>query len=750
MADVSRKRALDGDAAHRPYKKPKTSELPLEQSKRAAIDQLVHTFRKKGEFDSIRNAVRAQFEASPAKANLLESLADLVDRETDKNPSLLSRDPNMAAGLIEGAGERSDIYKAARDAIEEMVNNLIESQGRDKMREYRVAEVGEEVAAEEEQRGSKSEEEWAREAEQRRSEREAVREKEMEEERAREKEEKARKEERRRREREEDEARAKERQERAEKRRQEEEERRRLDRERIEREKEEEKQNREKEEAERAARLKRIREEDRERERKFEEERQRERERERERERDRDRDRDRRRDSRREHRRGSRARSRTPDRRRDRSRDRDDDRARTRRRSRTRSPEPIKDVKLEDVKVEVDDDLALKALLQETEEMKKSKSRGPFLSRRSVSLEPPLRKARPPKSLVPEDPIAARLAAIEGKSHSPATKLHTKAEDRSDASPALPTTPKDHGTPMEEGLILKSTESEAKSRWDRPPDSKHDKYRGRSRSRSIAPVSTDAPPSLRTIAAQNAMTTNVPPDPATTADAVAETTMTTGAPAGPEAPPEKHTPAAASPAVAPPPTTAAKTAQDLAPAPALAPVAPHEPAIARPPGAAAVPALAALTETEETTAGHPVVVADATTVATGTIAIARMTGDRAGTTETSAEKTTIGTMGIGRGGHACRSRIGTFLGGRPRGMTAAKSVNGVVIVIVIVGGGGGTEREVGVAPGVAPGAVRSGATMDEIAETEEGEIDDRSNSSNVGETGGGEVRFVTPFPSGMK
>ena len=64
MADVSRKRGLDGDYATRAHKKPKTSELPLEQSKRAAIDHLVHTFRKKGEFDSIRNAVRAQFEAS--------------------------------------------------------------------------------------------------------------------------------------------------------------------------------------------------------------------------------------------------------------------------------------------------------------------------------------------------------------------------------------------------------------------------------------------------------------------------------------------------------------------------------------------------------------------------------------------------------------------------------------------------------------------------------------------------------------
>ena len=389
----------------------------------------------------------------------------MVEREIEKTPSFyLSKDPNIAASLLEGVVERSGLYKDAADTIGKMLDDLMEDTGRAKMREYRINEVGAEAAAEEEKRGSKSEEEWAREAEQRQREREAAREREALE---REKEEKAKREERRRREREDEERRAKERQareEREEKRRKEEEERRREDRERIEREKEEDKKKRrereEKEEAERAARLKRIREEDRERERKFEEER----------ERNRERDRDRRRDHRRDSRRDSRARSRTPDRRRERLRDRDDDRERTRRRSRTRSPVPTESTKLEDAKVEVDDDLALRALLQETEEMKKSKSRqGPFLSRRSLSLDPPLPKVRPPKSLVPQDPATTRLGAIEGKPHSP-----SKVDAKFAASPATPSFSKDDDTHMEEGLVVKSTESESKSRWDRPPtDGKH-------------------------------------------------------------------------------------------------------------------------------------------------------------------------------------------------------------------------------------------------------------------------------------
>lgn len=64
MAEVSRKRALDGDGPVAPRKKLRPSELPLSQAQRNDIDNLAHTFRKKGHYDSIRKDLLAQFEAS--------------------------------------------------------------------------------------------------------------------------------------------------------------------------------------------------------------------------------------------------------------------------------------------------------------------------------------------------------------------------------------------------------------------------------------------------------------------------------------------------------------------------------------------------------------------------------------------------------------------------------------------------------------------------------------------------------------
>lgn len=68
MADVTRKRALDGDGPAAPRKKLRPSELPLSQTQRTAIDNLAHTFRKKGHYDSIRKDLLAQFEASVCAA----------------------------------------------------------------------------------------------------------------------------------------------------------------------------------------------------------------------------------------------------------------------------------------------------------------------------------------------------------------------------------------------------------------------------------------------------------------------------------------------------------------------------------------------------------------------------------------------------------------------------------------------------------------------------------------------------------
>jgi hypothetical protein len=45
-----------------PRKRPRVADLPLSSSKRESIDALLHTFKKKGEFDQLRRKAYAQFD----------------------------------------------------------------------------------------------------------------------------------------------------------------------------------------------------------------------------------------------------------------------------------------------------------------------------------------------------------------------------------------------------------------------------------------------------------------------------------------------------------------------------------------------------------------------------------------------------------------------------------------------------------------------------------------------------------------
>lgn len=52
------------DAALLSRKRFKTSELPLNSTQRSSIDGLLHTIKKKGEYDSLRKQVWSQFDKS--------------------------------------------------------------------------------------------------------------------------------------------------------------------------------------------------------------------------------------------------------------------------------------------------------------------------------------------------------------------------------------------------------------------------------------------------------------------------------------------------------------------------------------------------------------------------------------------------------------------------------------------------------------------------------------------------------------
>ncbi|EKG16865.1 hypothetical protein MPH_05846 [Macrophomina phaseolina MS6] len=73
MAQVDqRKRSLEQEQAALAdpalaRKKLKTSDLPLTQNKRAAIEAILHTFKKKGEFDSLRKDAFQKFDQSSVR-----------------------------------------------------------------------------------------------------------------------------------------------------------------------------------------------------------------------------------------------------------------------------------------------------------------------------------------------------------------------------------------------------------------------------------------------------------------------------------------------------------------------------------------------------------------------------------------------------------------------------------------------------------------------------------------------------------
>ncbi|KAE9985747.1 hypothetical protein BLS_005713 [Venturia inaequalis] len=376
----------DPEDAEFTRRKLTAADLPITGEQRQTIDALLNTFRKSGEFDKLRKAIFTQFETSSAKTSMKDAIERLAESEVDRQPNLLSKERRQAVALIEGAVERSEIYRNAQTNVDQLVQQLL-SQAEDTLRDFRRREVGIEAALEELKHGSKSDEEYEREFNKRRQERLAEAEEENERYKREEEEERLRKEEEKKRRKEEEEALEKER----EKERAEREERRK--RERDEREKE------------REAEIEREREERRER-RKREEERYHQESHDRER------------------------RTKERDRSRERRRARDDSRERSRR----YSPEPRREEEVPFTEQSLEE-IALQELLAEGQKLAKKSSKPPTRAR-SPSIEPPPRKILPPKSLVPRDPVAARLAKLESSTTKSEPDTHTALEVSRKKTPA--------------------------------------------------------------------------------------------------------------------------------------------------------------------------------------------------------------------------------------------------------------------------------------------------------------------------
>ncbi|OGM46779.1 arginine rich protein [Aspergillus bombycis] len=179
-------------------KKFKTEELPLSPTQHRTIENLLHAFKKRGGFDTTRKKLWTEFDEGEGRVEFTNLLVELAESEITREPELLSRERGKAATLIEGAVDRSDIYKTVEASLDALASKhlpaILES-----IREIRREEIGDEAAAREEQAGNKTDEDYAAHVKAKREEREKVwqetlrKQKEAEEEEARRKAEEKRK-----------------------------------------------------------------------------------------------------------------------------------------------------------------------------------------------------------------------------------------------------------------------------------------------------------------------------------------------------------------------------------------------------------------------------------------------------------------------------------------------------------------------------------------------------------------------------
>lgn len=154
-----------------PRKKPKVSELPLSSTQRSSIDGMLHTFKKKGEFDGLRKKTFQQYNESAQRGMFEASLRNFTGSEIERDAvKYLKPDRRIAAPLLEGAAARAEVYLRTEEDVDKYLAGYMADAER-KLRVIRIAEIGEEAAAEEARKGVISDDVYAEESEVRRQQR---------------------------------------------------------------------------------------------------------------------------------------------------------------------------------------------------------------------------------------------------------------------------------------------------------------------------------------------------------------------------------------------------------------------------------------------------------------------------------------------------------------------------------------------------------------------------------------------------
>ncbi|KXT13444.1 hypothetical protein AC579_9903 [Pseudocercospora musae] len=152
-------------------KRPKIQELPLSGAQHDAIDSMLHTFKKKGEFDVLRKKAIQQYNESAERGMFEASLRTFTSAEIDRDPmKYLRPDKRIAAPLLEGSAARADVYGKTEADIDAYIDQFMAGAER-ALRDIRRKEIGDDAVEEEIRKGGKTDAEYAAEAEQRRQDR---------------------------------------------------------------------------------------------------------------------------------------------------------------------------------------------------------------------------------------------------------------------------------------------------------------------------------------------------------------------------------------------------------------------------------------------------------------------------------------------------------------------------------------------------------------------------------------------------
>ncbi|KAJ6116713.1 hypothetical protein N7512_006438 [Penicillium capsulatum] len=140
------------------HRKFRAEDLPITAAQQTVIDKLLHSFKKKGGFDSTRKQIWAEFNSSH-KTNFTNQLVALAESEIEREPAHLSRERGKAATLIEGAVDRGDVYKNVEQSIDELTAKHLDAI-LGSVRAIRREDVGDEIATREQNAGSKTDEDY--------------------------------------------------------------------------------------------------------------------------------------------------------------------------------------------------------------------------------------------------------------------------------------------------------------------------------------------------------------------------------------------------------------------------------------------------------------------------------------------------------------------------------------------------------------------------------------------------------------